>query len=352
VGVNEDRIAANDLNAVLDIVEPWLGTSADLAVVGANNALFHPKTYYCEHPDGTRQALIGSSNLTMSGLGENVEANIIISSDDGGSGPVLDAVRDAIGAWWSPERSANVRRIDRSVINDLVAKRVIEPSEYSPPPPRNRERQSDRREFPPFSPVFPHEPQRRPPRRTSAITRLAGAEQFPPDTVGIVKILSPSSDVKGFAGEPGTPYIALPAATAPFLPMTPYGSNDEPRLDLTIEARLDGALDEPVVSGSDTTNITWVGMGETRKSHTDLRLNILNTITHGVIYRHSVTGAQLPVGGDALAIEFLDGGRYVRLTFATGGPLKERLLLLCTEGRPPNSGWGWLPANVVPEWTV
>jgi PLD-like domain len=352
VGVNEDHIVANDLVAVLDIIEPWLGSTAHLLVVGGTDALFHPKTYYCELLDGSRQALIGSSNLTKAGLGQNIEANIVISSADDGSAEVLDAVHDAIVAWNTPQRTSNIRLIDRAGINDLIARRIIEPSEYSSPPQRNGRQRSERSAFPTFGRIFPWSiRQPRPPRRTPIVKSLSGAQEFPPGSVGIVKMLSPNLDVKGFYGGSGTPYVALPAAIAPYLPMTPYGNNREPRLDLAIEARLDGALNEPVLSGGDPTNVTWVGKGTTGSSHSDLRLNVLHTVIHSLTYIHSVAGAVLPAGGDALAIEFLDGGRFIRLTYATADPLRTQLLALCTEGRRLTSGWGWLPPNVVPEWT-
>ncbi|MEX2196239.1 MAG: hypothetical protein WD844_13215 [Thermoleophilaceae bacterium] len=169
---------------------------------------------------------------------------------------------------------------------------------------------------------------------------------------GIVKILS-EQDLKGLRGERGTAYIALPRALAPHVPMRPAGKNREPRLDVAVEARLDTAPDDTVMSGTATTNITHVGMGERRTGHADLRFNILTAVSRGIVALAARRDVAEPAGGDTLAVEFLDEGRFVRATFATRDPFRDQLRQLCTElddAEDPTSGWGWLPAGVVPPW--
>ena len=348
VGANEDRLVADDLLRVVEIIEPWLGTSAHFALVGFSTGVFHPKVFCCDLADGTRHALIGSANFTTNGMEHNVEACLAI--DDADDAATVEDARMAILRWFEPSTSDLVEILDRDKIRDLAALRVVEPSKYSAPA-RSREQRGRKSDLPSLPRMFAKaKVSTRPPSSTPAIGGLPGAAAFPANAVGIVKILSPKQDVKGFHGRSGTPYIALPSDLGPHLPMVPMGTNLEPRMDVAIEARLDSALNHPVQSGIDSTNVTWVGKGAVKKSHTDLRLNILQTLTRGLLYVSSTAVVPIPAGGDLLAIEFLDEGRFVRLTFVANDPLRTALLALCTNGSPPGSGWGWLPAGVLPPW--
>ncbi|MBK8460753.1 MAG: hypothetical protein IPL43_11720 [Micropruina sp.] len=163
----------------------------------------------------------------------------------------------------------------------------------------------------------------------------------------MIKRLS-NLDTKTFRGERGTAYIALPKDVAQFLPMNPAGENDEPRVDIAIEARLDAAPDQVVTSGVATTNITHVGMGRTASSHSDLRLNYLQVVATGIRHVVALTGATAPIAGDLAAIEFLDGVR-VRITFIADAAVKPRLEPLLNERA---NGWGWLPPGVIEGWDV
>lgn len=352
VGANEDRLSAGDLERTLDLLSRWIGKQASFTLVGASDALFHPKTYYLELQSGRRVAAVGSANFTVPGTGHHVEACILL--DDAEDGPsALNHVRDAILAW--PERARgggnDARSITSKLIRDLAAERAIDPMPVPPSTSRRRRGAHGRSSFPPLERI-PGAPRSRPatrPRRPPAAGRLAGAQAaFPRGVVGVVKRLS-RTDVKGFTAQPGTPYIALPpnpADLADRLPLHPYGTHAEPRVDLIVEARLDTAPGEVMTSGTDPTNITHVGAGKTHKSNLDLRFNLLHGIHAGLIYAATQTGVRLPRQGDAVAIEFLNGGRIARLTFATVTPLRAALLGHLRPGR----AWGWLPAGVTPRW--
>jgi hypothetical protein len=128
--------------------------------------------------------------------------------------------------------------------------------------------------------------------------------------------------------------------------MKPYGKNGEPRLDLVIEARFLEAVKDIVTSGTDTTNVTYVGMGYIQKSHIDLRLNVQHTVMDGLRYVASQHGFALPKGGDFVAIEFLENGHLAHLTFVSSEPLLRPL----QEALNPGRSWGWLKEGVLPAW--
>jgi hypothetical protein len=354
VGANEDRLVAGDLYETVRLLEPWLGDAATFTVVTARDVLFHPKTYYSESADGTRAAVITSANFTPNGLGGNVEAGLAFDDSDNIDASVFDQIRDAI-VEWTRTPSEQAIPINPESIRELEAERVIEPSGMALGRRRAREGPSIRKNRPALDriPGVPPLPRAAPaPSQSPAVQQIEDAEPLPTASAGIVKILS-DQDLKGIRGERGTAYIALPRALAPHLPMRPAGRNQEPRIDVAVEARIDSALGDTVLSGTSTTNITHVGVGERRTGHADLRFNVLTAVSRGLVQLAARQDVSAPAGGDLLAIEFLDDGRFVRLTFATQDPLRAALRSLCTElddADNPTSGWGWLPAGVVPPW--
>ncbi|HSZ70869.1 MAG TPA: hypothetical protein VK756_10970 [Solirubrobacteraceae bacterium] len=350
VGANEERLSAPDLQQTLDLLGSHVPADASFTLVGACNGLFHPKAYYVELVDGSRHAAVGSANFTIQGTGHHVEACVLL--DDGVDDPsVLDAVRDAILAWRgrAAAGAAGARRVTERYIRQLEAERIIDPVSA---PPGGGGSSGGRSSFPPLSRIQgapgPRRKARRA-RRSAPGAHLRGApEAFPSGVVGIVKRLSPRNDVKGFRPDRGTPYISLTTSheLANRLPMSPFGKNSEPRLDLALEARLYEAAKDVVGSGTDTTNITFVGTGATRSGHPDLRFNIHHTVVAGLQYVASRRGLAIPRGGDFMAVEFLEEGRLARLTFVSTDPLRGVLRQFLKRGR----GWGWLPAGIVPDW--
>jgi hypothetical protein len=351
IGANEERLSAPDLDNTLALLEPNMPTNASFTLVGARNALFHPKTYFVELDTGARHAAVGSANFTTPGIGSHIEACLLLDENDDVA--VLDSVRDAILAWpKAAGKSGHARQITTDYIRELEAERIIDPAPVPVARSQSRRRTSTgQSSFPSISRV-PGVPRRRGaarPQSTPAAGKIQGASAaFPPNSVGIVKRLS-RTDVKGFVGSPGTPYIALPPGLTDLankLPMRPYGIRGEPRLDVVIEARLSSFLSDVVTSGTDPANITHVGMGKTRGSNVDLRFNILHGIVAGLIYVATQRAVSVPKAGDAVALELLNGGREVRMTFATDEPLRSALLSHRLGGR----SWGWLPRGIVPKW--
>jgi PLD-like domain len=357
IGANEERLSAPDLENTLELLALYIPTAASFTLVGASNGLFHPKTYYIELADGSRHAAVGSANLTPPGIGHNVEACILL--DDSVDDPAtLDAARDAILAWREKAAaSANdARPVTREYIRELTAEGIVEPTPVRRPPAGTQTPKTGKSSFPALKRIagIPAPRARRmapaiASPRVPGLTFSGAMVSFPPGVIGIAKRLSASTDVKGFTAAPGTPYISLPpnrSDLASRLPLKPRGRNQEPRLDLEIQARLLEAPKDVVTSGKDTTNMTYVGMGQPQKSKVDLRLNVQHTVMNGLKYVASQRGLAVPTGGDFVAIEFLEDGGLARLTFVTSQPVLGALQAALKPGR----SWGWLNTGVVPAW--
>lgn len=352
VGANEAGIRGEDLAYVLDLYEsaPQSATTS-LTVVAADDLLMHPKTYYIEYGDGRRSALVGSANFTHAGLSRNIEAALALDSLEDAGAP-FDQIRDAIFAWSVPNSSANSLSVDRGAIAALTSDGALDAGRITPLTPANA-KIGRGATFPPMGALLPI-----PRRRRSVVPKVTVARPpkplpvpvgtmgtLPIGAIGIIKRVS-SLDTKAFRGEAGTAYLALPAAVATYLPMMRAGSNGEPRLNVSIEARLDSVPDEVAGSGRAETNITHVGMGVERKSHSDLRLNFLSVIKTGVQYIASRAKVAVPAAGDLAAVEFLEGAR-VRITFISDPSSIANLMPLLDQRA---NGWGWLPPGVIGSW--
>lgn len=342
LGANEDELSAADLNDALDLLEPY-GSQASITIVSAVDVLVHPKTFYIERAGGELAAVVGSANLTGSGLGANIEACLAISSLNEPAAPFAE-IKAAIEAWLHGH--PNAKFLDRALVPKLAAAAVIDRPRRS----RALPRRSLRRLFPALGRVVPvprrtRRPKPAPmPAAAAPKLSLVPGMAFPPGTVGVVKRLS-SLDTKGFRGERGTLYIAMPRDLLPLLPTAPAGRNNEPRAAVTVEARHASVPGLTVSSGANPTNITAVGYGTGRTSHRDLRFNILRVIVSGIEQIAASAGAALPTEGDFASVEFDSGGHATRVTFVVDEPLKSQLAALCGD-----DSWAWLPAGVVPPW--
>jgi hypothetical protein len=97
IGANSgDPPSTDDLEALVPLIES--GDSSTVTVVGFSNALFHPKVLHLVRPSGVAVAVVGSANLTAKGLGHNVEAGLVIESEDG-TDDVLDRIASSIDYW-------------------------------------------------------------------------------------------------------------------------------------------------------------------------------------------------------------------------------------------------------------
>ncbi len=352
VGANEAGVRSDDLTYVLDLYDKAPCTAqTSLTVVAADDVLMHPKTYYVEHADGQLSALVGSVNLTHPGLGRNMEAALALNSVDDPAAP-FGEIRDAILAWNSGSR-ANAYPVDRPAVAKLIAEGILDVPRKTTSSIGPKAKKTRVRYFPAVGALLKLPRRRRPVVPKTKVMRptvpqpvpLGTLVTMPAGAVGIVKRVR-SFDVKAFRGESGTAYMALPKDVAQHLPMTPYGSNGDPRVNVTIEARLDAVPGQIATSGGADTNITHVGMGARKTSHPDLRLNYLAVIKTGVQYIADGASVPVPKAGDLAAVEFLDGVR-VRITFVADPTSIANLTPLLDQRA---NGWGWLPPGVIGPW--
>jgi hypothetical protein len=352
VGANESGIRRVDLEDMLDLFERGSTTATtSLTLVAADDVLMHPKTYYVEKADGTKHALVGSANLTHSGLSRNIEASLVIDSVNDPGAPFAE-IRAALENWHATAHP-NAYPVTRAALRKLVTDGIIDQPARVRPAQSPKARQKRARAFPPLGAMLRLPRKKRPVAPTSTVSRPKAVAPVPMGTlgtlpngaVGIIKRLS-KLDVKGFKGGTGTLYIALPNALVPHLPMTPYGRNNTPRTDVAVEARLDSVGGEIVLSGSSPTNITHEGAGTSGSSHRDLRLNYLIAVKRGIEDVARAYGVNPPDEDDLVAIELLDG-IILRLTFLTD-PASITSLSPLLDQR--DNSWGWLPPGVVAPW--
>ncbi len=87
----------HELVDVLGLPRP----NALLGVVRYADGYYHPKTIHLRYRGGRQVAYVGSSNLTSRGInGLNVEAGMVLDTDEGDSADVLDRIELAIRQWF------------------------------------------------------------------------------------------------------------------------------------------------------------------------------------------------------------------------------------------------------------
>lgn len=130
-GIRNDITSAQALKRLLEI-----GVSLYAVDTGTRMLLFHPKLYHVR-ADATAKLSIGSANLTLGGLNNNIEAGVLINlsllvADDLAFVDGLEASFDGLAVQY-PENVFLVT--DEAMVNRLLdAGRLID--EAAAPPPR------------------------------------------------------------------------------------------------------------------------------------------------------------------------------------------------------------------------
>lgn len=100
VGSNDCETQASAVHQLVDA----LGLprpNALLGVVSYADGFYHPKTIHLCYRGGRQAAYVGSSNLTSRGInGLNIEAGMVLDTDEGDPGDVLDRIELAIRQWF------------------------------------------------------------------------------------------------------------------------------------------------------------------------------------------------------------------------------------------------------------
>jgi hypothetical protein len=104
-----------------------------LTVVAYSNALFHPKTCHVTRADGTKAAVVGSSNVTPRGLGLNVEASVVLDEADGDDPILIQQIATAVDVWQSANCIGAFKVTSLADIDQLVDGRVVDIEQPAPP---------------------------------------------------------------------------------------------------------------------------------------------------------------------------------------------------------------------------
>ena len=100
--------------------------NAHLGVVSYANGLFHPKTIYLCYHNGREVAYVGSSNMTARGInGRNMEAGIILDTDDGDPIDLLARIRQATEEWFAQPHQGLFRVDSHEAVDQLEERGII-----------------------------------------------------------------------------------------------------------------------------------------------------------------------------------------------------------------------------------
>lgn len=118
-----------DLNATSkEALEQLLEHEIESYVVySPNNVIYHPKIYAFEGDD-TKRTIIGSSNLTESGLFQNIEASVCVDfeSDDDNGNEFLSDIYDHFNAIINQEHPS-CQLLTQEVLEILIESKVVLP---------------------------------------------------------------------------------------------------------------------------------------------------------------------------------------------------------------------------------
>ena len=100
IGSNDCETGVSAVRRLVDLLGlPRSG--GKLGIVSYANGSYHPKTIHIRYGDGREVAYVGSANLTSRGInGLNVEAGIVLDTDEGDAEDVLAAVGEAVAEWF------------------------------------------------------------------------------------------------------------------------------------------------------------------------------------------------------------------------------------------------------------
>lgn len=125
LGSNKGSLKAIDAKKVLRIVEGKANCS--FTIVAIKDAEFHPKCYYIKRSGMSETALVGSGNLTPFGTILNVEAAIVLDTDNGDSVVLVQKIRDTIDKWETLNESHGAYKVETlQDIEDLRQSKIID----------------------------------------------------------------------------------------------------------------------------------------------------------------------------------------------------------------------------------
>ena len=100
IGSNDcqtDVLAVRTLSHLLGLPR----SGGKLGIVSYADGFYHPKTIHISYGDDREVAYVGSANLTSRGInGLNVEAGIVLDTDQGDAEKPLTAIKEAVAEWF------------------------------------------------------------------------------------------------------------------------------------------------------------------------------------------------------------------------------------------------------------
>ena len=139
VGSNKRQTSAPSIHLLTHLLA-LPRSNAHLGVVSYADGLYHPKTVHLSYSSGREVAYVGSANLTSPGLnGLNIEAGIVLDTDEGDSARVLRDIRCTIDEWFRTCPDGLFQVKEREDVGQLEEKGILatEATEPQPNRPRN-----------------------------------------------------------------------------------------------------------------------------------------------------------------------------------------------------------------------
>jgi HKD family nuclease len=121
VGIDIENTSKEGLEDLLDLQDA--GDCESYVYHNEANATFHPKVYLLQNETRTR-LIVGSNNITEAGLFVNTEAGLQLEAAS--NDPLIVEVRETLASWRDIS-TGFVKRLDRTLLGDLVALGYVMP---------------------------------------------------------------------------------------------------------------------------------------------------------------------------------------------------------------------------------
>ena len=125
IGSNEGETLSSAVHHLVDVLG-LQRRNVLLGVVSYSDGFFHPKTIHLCYRDGREVAYVGSSNMTARGVnGLNIEAGIVLDTDDGDPVEVLASIKMAAAEWFALQPEGLFRVDSHDDVNQLEGRGIL-----------------------------------------------------------------------------------------------------------------------------------------------------------------------------------------------------------------------------------
>lgn len=134
VGSNDGATQSSAVNQLVDALA-LPRSNGLLGVVSYADGLYHPKTIHLRYRSGREVAYVGSANMTSRGIdGRNVEAGIVLDTDEGDPLSLLSQVRQTGRDWFVSRPSGLFEVRSHDDVSRLEARGILATEPPSPQP--------------------------------------------------------------------------------------------------------------------------------------------------------------------------------------------------------------------------